>query len=184
MFAADRRGRNVRQRGFKDYFLILQVHPEADAQMIEAAYWHLAKRYNEAAKLDPTIREQIEDLNEAYAVLGSAEKKEQYLALRARVLGAGSLPVAPPPNKPSPPLTVMTRQQPQPRGERAPGAARPGSRRHAYRWLSILVVASVLAAGVIAAGVALGTEAAIAIGAVCAGTLSAVAAARSFHLPL
>ena len=58
-----------KNKPFKDYCLTLQVHPEADAAMVDAAYWHLAKRYNEAAAYDPKARAKLEELNEAYIVL-------------------------------------------------------------------------------------------------------------------
>ena len=98
---------------FKDYCLILQVHPEADAGMVEAAYWHLARRYNEAAPRDPSARAKLDELNEAYSVLGSPERHESYLRLRAQVLGEGTLPAPPPPPEPLP-LPVMRRQRQQP----------------------------------------------------------------------
>ena len=40
---------------FHDHYFVLQVHPEADAPMIDAAYWHLARRYNEADDGDPPV---------------------------------------------------------------------------------------------------------------------------------
>jgi hypothetical protein len=98
---------------FKDYCLIMRVHPAADAAMIDAAYWHLAKRY--AAIDDERSRKKLEELNEAYAVMGSADRREEYLVLRASVLGFDALPVpAPPPQEPLP-LSVMERQKPRPR---------------------------------------------------------------------
>ena len=99
---------------FKDYCLILQVHPEADAGMVEAAYWHLARRYNEAAPRDPSARAKLDELNEAYSVLGSPERHESYLRLRAQVLGEGTLPAPPPPPLEPLPLPVMRRQRQQP----------------------------------------------------------------------
>ena len=101
---------------FKDYCLILQVHPEADAGVIDAAYWHLAKRCNEAAPRDPQALEKLDDLNEAYRVLGSAERREAYMVLRTEVLGAGALPEAPPPVHEKPPLAIMERERPRARG--------------------------------------------------------------------
>ncbi len=105
-----------RDRAFKDYCLILQVHPEADAAMVDAAYWHLAKRYNAATAYDPQAKAKLEELNEAYIVLGSAEKREAYMKVRTQVLGEGALPQAPGPMAPAPPLAVMSRQRPQERG--------------------------------------------------------------------
>ncbi len=110
-------GAAKREKPFKDYCLILQVHPEADAAMIDAAYWHLAKRYNQATAFDPKARAKIEELNEAYIVLGNAEKRDEYMKVRAQVLGEGALPQVPKPVPPSPPLTVMSRQRPRERDE-------------------------------------------------------------------
>ena len=110
-------GAAKRDKGFKDYCLILQVHPEADGAMIDAAYWHLARRYNEASSYDSNAKSKLEELNEAYIVLGSAEKREEYMKIRTRVLGEGALPQAPGPAPATPPLTVMARQRPQERTE-------------------------------------------------------------------
>jgi hypothetical protein len=100
---------------FKDYCLILQVHPEADAAMIDAAYWHLAKRWNEAAPHDSHASWRMEELNEAYSVLGSPDRREEYMKVRAKVLGTNALPVPPPPAPEKPPLAFMARQRPRPR---------------------------------------------------------------------
>ena len=100
---------------FKDYCLILQVHPEADAGMIEAAYWHLAKRYNEQADTKPLAKAHLDDLNEAYSVLGTPAKREAYFHVRNAVLGVGALPSAPVPKREPPPLAVMEKQRPHSR---------------------------------------------------------------------
>ena len=54
---------------FKDHYQTLQLHPEADASLIEAAYWHLARSYNAAKRLDSSAIAITDDLNEAYGVL-------------------------------------------------------------------------------------------------------------------
>jgi hypothetical protein len=100
---------------FRDYCLILQVHPEADAAMIDAAYWHLAKRWNEGAPHDSHASRRMEELNEAYSVLGSPDRREEYMKVRAEVLGTNALPVPPPPTPEKPPLAFMARQRPKPR---------------------------------------------------------------------
>ena len=97
---------------FKDYCLILQVHPEADAGMIEAAYWHLARRYNDQADTNPLAKEKLDDLNEAYSVLGNPARHEGYSRLRNEVLGEGTLPKAAAPAREPPPLAVMEKQRP------------------------------------------------------------------------
>lgn len=103
------------QEEFKDYCLILQVHPEADAGMIEAAYWHLARRYNDQADTNPLAMAHLDDLNEAYSVLGTPSRREAYVQVRNAVLGVGALPSAPVPMREPPPLAVMERQRPQSR---------------------------------------------------------------------
>ncbi len=100
---------------FNDYCLILQVHPEADAGMIEAAYWHLAKRYNEQADTDPLAMTELDDLNEAYSVLGTPSKREAYFRVRDAVLGVGALPFLPEPKREPPPLAVLEKQRPRSR---------------------------------------------------------------------
>ena len=102
---------------FKDYCLTLQVHPEADAAMIDAAYWHLAKRYSEGAANDPHAWMKLDDLNEAYNVLGSPDRRDEYMKKRAEVLGVNALPELPPPPRGKAPLSVMERQRPRPREE-------------------------------------------------------------------
>jgi hypothetical protein len=110
-------GATKREKGFKDYCLILQVHPEADGAMVDAAYWHLAKRYNQAASYDPNAKDKLEELNEAYIVLGSPQRRDEYMKVRARVLGEGALPLEPGPATSKPPLAVMARQRPAERAE-------------------------------------------------------------------
>lgn len=97
---------------FKDYCHVLQLHPDADPEMVDAAYWHLAKRYNAARQTDPKAKEKLDELNEAYSVMRGAEQREEYTKRRAQVLGADALPVAPEPeSEPEPlPLAVMERE--------------------------------------------------------------------------
>lgn len=95
---------------FKDYCQILQLHPDADAEMIDAAYWHLARRYSEALATDPTAKRRLDDLNEAYSVMRSAERREEYNKLREQVLGAGALPAPPEPEREPMPLSVLEKE--------------------------------------------------------------------------
>ncbi len=92
---------------FDDHFLTLQVHPEADARMIEASYWHLARRYNRRS--DSSAMANLDDLNLAYSVLASPARREEYVATRNAVLGEGALPAVNTPPPARPPLKVLER---------------------------------------------------------------------------
>ena len=92
---------------FDDHFLTLQVHPEADAKMIEAAYWHLARRYSKRA--DSSAMAKLDDLNVAYSVLASPARREEYVATRNAVLGEGALPAPHTPSPAHPALRVLER---------------------------------------------------------------------------
>ncbi len=107
----------IREESFKDYYLILQIHPEADPGMIDAAYWHLARRYNELADGDPHAKEKLDELNEAYSVLGTPDRHAEYTRQRNETLGEGALPQAPKPRREPAPLAVLERQQPRSREE-------------------------------------------------------------------
>ena len=163
-------GAAKKDKPFKDYCLTLQVHPEADAAMVDAAYWHLAKRYNEAAPYDPKARAKLEELNEAYTVLGSAERREEYMKLRVQALGEGALPQAPRPERTPPPLSVMNRQRPHER-EEAALVASLGGRLTAPR----LALGALMLCGLGAAALAATTS--LVVAAVAAGGVLAVAVA-------
>jgi len=119
--------------GFKDYYLILQVHPEADGAMIDAAYWHLARRYGEARLTDSSARAMMDDLNEAYSVLRTSDRRADFDRIRNILLGSNALPVAPPPPSEPVPLSVMERQRPRAREE---AATEPRPRR-GRSWLAL-----------------------------------------------
>jgi DnaJ-class molecular chaperone len=67
----------------KDYYRILQVHPEAEKETITAAYRRLIRKYHPDTlppekRNDPDILQIVQDLNEAYEVLINEEKRLQY----------------------------------------------------------------------------------------------------------
>ena len=97
------------EHDFKDHFHTLQLHPEADARMVEEAYWHLARRYNAEKRPSPTAVTGLDELNEAYSVLGSPSRRKDDVATRNAVLGKGALPVPPAQPAASPPLKVLER---------------------------------------------------------------------------
>ena len=80
------------EQPFRDFYEVLHLHPEADAAMVDQAYWHLARLYNAAIPDDTEAREKLDDLNEAYSVLRSAELRGSYDQVRNELLGEGALP--------------------------------------------------------------------------------------------
>ncbi len=59
-----------------DFYETLQVAPSAAAEVVEAAYQGLSKKYG--ADPDPAVREKRRDLDQAYAVLSNPERRAQY----------------------------------------------------------------------------------------------------------
>lgn len=60
----------------EDYYRILQVHPDAEPEVIQAAYRRLARKYHpDSAEGDGT---HMQALNEAYAVLSDPAQRKAY----------------------------------------------------------------------------------------------------------
>lgn len=67
----------------QDYYEVLKIHPSADHEMVAQAYWHLARKYNAASAYDLGAKKRLEELNEAFAVLGSPDQRADYNRSRA-----------------------------------------------------------------------------------------------------
>jgi hypothetical protein len=70
----------------RDYYEILGLTPTADGTMVDQAYWHLARKYQGLAATNPRAQYLLDELNEAYGVLGTPRLREQYDAFRDDVL--------------------------------------------------------------------------------------------------
>jgi curved DNA-binding protein CbpA len=108
------------ERDFKDHYLTLQVHPDADASMIEVVYWHLARRYNAKAGSERWASGNLDDLNEAYSILATPSRRAEFHERRNSVMGDDTLPDWPSPETASPPLRVMERTRIRERSASAP----------------------------------------------------------------
>jgi curved DNA-binding protein len=62
----------------KDYYDILQVTPNAEQEVIEAAYRRLARKYHPDVNRDPATAARMRELNEAYEVLGDPRRRAEY----------------------------------------------------------------------------------------------------------
>lgn len=70
----------------RDYYEILGLTPRADGAMVDQAYWHLARKYQGLAATNVRAQYLLDELNEAYGVLGNPRLREQYDAFRDDVL--------------------------------------------------------------------------------------------------
>jgi DnaJ-class molecular chaperone len=75
-----------------DYYAALGVPPEADVSAIKERYRELAKQYHPDIAADKAAAEKrMREINEAWEVLGDAERRADYDAKRAQAgFGAGS----------------------------------------------------------------------------------------------
>lgn len=61
-----------------DYYKILQVDPEAEGEVIAAAYRRLAKMYHPDVNPGATAQTRMREINNAYAVLSDSAKRAEY----------------------------------------------------------------------------------------------------------
>ena len=61
-----------------DFYRILQVDPEADPDVVEAAYKRLARKYHPDLNPEPDANQRMKDINCAYETLGDPEKRAEY----------------------------------------------------------------------------------------------------------
>lgn len=81
--------------GPQDHYKVLQVDPEADPEVIQAAYHRLARKFHPdvGGSADP---ERMARLNAAWEVLGDPDRRAAYDRSRARRVASDPLPSPPP----------------------------------------------------------------------------------------
>lgn len=68
---------------FKDYYAVLGVSPDADAQAIQQAYRKLARQHHpDVNPGDKAAEERFKEINEAYQAISDPERRKKYDALR------------------------------------------------------------------------------------------------------
>src|SRR5581483_266101 len=103
-------GRNRAMAGPPDYYEILQVSPNADDEVIQAAFKRLALKWHPDRRPgDPSAAEWMTLLNTAYAVLSDPEKRKAYDA-RRRQAAAPAVAAAAAPEKAERPAKAHRRE--------------------------------------------------------------------------
>lgn len=77
---------------FEDYYCLLQVHPEAEPEIIQSAYKRLCKKYHPDVNGTPEAAGRMQRINEAYEMLSDERKRRVYHAEWARRSGRASAP--------------------------------------------------------------------------------------------
>ncbi len=75
---------------FKDYYQILGVGKSASQDDVKKAYRKLARRYHPDVSKEPEADTRMAEVNEAYAVLGDAEKRAAYDTVGAQAWARGA----------------------------------------------------------------------------------------------
>ena len=75
---------------FKDYYQILGVDKGASADAVKKAYRKLARKYHPDVSKESDAEQRMAEVNEAYAVLGDAEKRAAYDTVGAQAWAAGA----------------------------------------------------------------------------------------------
>ena len=63
---------------FVDLYHLLQVHPEAETEIIQSAYKRLCRKYHPDINPSPQALERTKQLNAAYEILGDERKRRLY----------------------------------------------------------------------------------------------------------
>lgn len=82
---------------FKDYYKFLGVEAKATAEEIKKAYKKQARRYHPDVSKEKDAEARFKEVNEAYEVLKSPEKRQEYDNLRAMGAAGGNGQFTPPP---------------------------------------------------------------------------------------
>lgn len=67
-----------RKKATTDYYRVLQVHYEAEQEVIQAAYRTLSKKYHPDTNKENGSDERMKQLNEAYAILNDVQRRAEY----------------------------------------------------------------------------------------------------------
>ena len=98
-----------------DPYKVLQVDPEAEDEVIQAAYRRLARKYHPDLAETPEAAARMSRINAAWELIGDPEARRAYDRKRPTASGWPASPSTPGPGTPPRPTTVPPVQPPTPR---------------------------------------------------------------------
>ena len=110
---------------WKDYYKTLQVDPEAEPEIIKGAFERLARKYHPDLNNNPDANQRMSEINEAYGILGDADKRKNYHAAYLQRRNSTRQSSPPPQYPPPPPSSTSTppyASSPRPRSNTRSGA--------------------------------------------------------------
>lgn len=63
---------------WEDFYSVLQVHPDAEAEVIQSAYKRLCRKYHPDVNTDPSAGDVMQRINRAWQTLGQEETRRAY----------------------------------------------------------------------------------------------------------
>jgi hypothetical protein len=72
----------------RNYYDVLGLTPDADGTAVNRTYWLLARKYQGEAASDPRAHHMLDELNDAYTVLGTPVLREKYDAANPATIAA------------------------------------------------------------------------------------------------
>ncbi|MBY0450612.1 MAG: DnaJ domain-containing protein [Cyanobacteria bacterium] len=107
--------------GLKNYYLVLQLEPFVGLDEVKAAYRKLARQYHpDVNPGNPEAEDRFKQINEAYEILGSADKKAMYDQSLQRLMDPNRAKQKHPDSPPGKPTQSAT---PPPSPSSTPGAS-------------------------------------------------------------
>src|SRR5256885_15528079 len=122
----------------RDYYESLGLTPLADGAMVDQAYWHLARKYQSLGTSHPSAAHMLDELNEAYGVLGNPRLRREYDAFRDDVLLASGVVSAVPAKPKRAEKAAAARASKERAGSRLPRIAN-------WRWYGLSAIIAGLA---------------------------------------
>ena len=119
----------LRRKPDVDYYKVLQVDPEAELEVIEAAYRALSKKYHPDINRAADSMDRMARINSAYDTLSDASKRRDYNYLRsgtARPTTVSSTPARPAPSPASSASSARPSTPPASNGPRKPNGESSG----------------------------------------------------------